>query len=231
MGRRNGRLPRVLDADEQSALLAELNARYWTPHRDRTAVLVMLDAGLRVGETVALELDHVDLTTRKLTVRNGKGGVDRVVPLTPRLSDAVDSWMDRRADGLKDDTRFVFPSRVGNRLHANQLRRSVKRAARNAELPESDRISPHTMRHTFAVDLLRHTGRLEIVRDALGHASIQTTEIYARLVNGEVEDAVATFRMDDGATDDGGRGVDLEWLIAEADPDELRTALMAAMDG
>lgn len=192
MGRRK-KLPRVLDEGEQEALLERFDRRWWTPDRDRTACLVMLDGGLRVSEVCALELDHVDLAKRKLTVREGKGDADRVVPLTPRLADALGRWLERRAEEV-EDCRFVFPSRRGNRLHPNQLRRSLSRAADRAELKEAEKVTPHTLRHTAAVDLLRHTGRLEIVQNFLGHADISTTRVYARLVNGEVQEAVSTFR-------------------------------------
>lgn len=224
---RRSTLPRVLDADEQDALLAQFNDRYWSPHRDRTAVLVMLDAGLRVSEVCALELAHADLARRKLTVREGKGDVDRVVPVCPRLADALAAWMDRRPEAVDQDSQFLFPTRKGKAVHPNHLRRSVKRAARKADLPEADRISPHTLRHTAAVDLLRETGRLEVVRDFLGHASVQTTEIYARLVNDELEAAVSSFRTGD---DENQTEESLADVLADLDAetrDRLLTALQA----
>lgn len=230
---RRDQLPRVLESEEQTELLEQFNTRYWTPHRDRTAVLTMLDAGLRVSEACALKLDHVDLTRRKIKVRDGKGGVDRVVPMPPRLADALSEWMDRRPEVLEEESDALFPTREGKSIHTNQLRRSVKRAASRADLPELDRISPHTLRHTAAVDLLRDTGRLEIVQEFLGHADISTTRVYARLCNGELEEALSTFREepeDDTQEED---GVDVEALadaIAGLEP-EARKALAAALAG
>lgn len=216
MGRK---IPRVLDADEQERLLGEFNTRYWTPHRDRVLCLVMLDAGLRVSEAVSLELDHVDLPKRKLIVRDGKGGKDRQVRICPRLAEALDEWMDRRPEALDEDTDFVFPTRTGRAPHPNQVRKSVKRAAEKVGLSEADKVTPHTLRHTAAVDLLRETERLELVQDFLGHADISTTRIYARCVNGELDQALDGFREqeEDEASD-------LEALLANATPEQMEFA-------
>lgn len=231
---RREKLPRVLEPEEQEALLDQLNRRYWTPHRDRTAVLTMLDAGLRVSEVCALKMDHVDLSRRKIKVRDGKGGVDRVVPMPPRLADALSDWMDRRPEALEEESEALFPTRKGKPVHTNQLRRSVKRAAERADLPELDRISPHTLRHTAAVDLLRDTGRLEIVQEFLGHADISTTRVYARLCNGELEEALSTFRADESEGDvQEEDDTDVEALadtISRLEP-EAREALAAALAG
>lgn len=227
---RRDQLPRVLESEEQEALLDQLNRRYWTPHRDRTAVLTMLDAGLRVSEACALEMDHVDLTRRKIKVRDGKGGVDRVLPLPPRLADALEEWIDRRPEALEEPSDALFPTRKGNPIHTNQLRRSVKRAAERADLPELDRISPHTLRHTAAVDLLRDTERLEVVQEFLGHADISTTRIYARLCNGELEEALSTFREESEEERDDTDVDALADAIAGLEP-EAREALAAALAG
>lgn len=76
MSNRPRSLPRVLTDAEQDELLSTFDTRYWTPHRDWTATLLMLDTGLRVGELVALKREHVDLRARRIKVRDGKGSKD-----------------------------------------------------------------------------------------------------------------------------------------------------------
>lgn len=184
----------MLDTDEQEALLHQFNCRYWSPHRNRTLVLTGLDAGLRVGELVALQLDHLNLPGRRLIVRNGKGAKDRQVPLTERLVEALHGWLERREEEVGSECPWVFPTRKGDRILTRYVRKVVKREARKAEIREAERVSPHTLRHTAASDLLRETGNLELVRQFLGHESVETTQVYTHLVNEELDQAVAGFR-------------------------------------
>lgn len=190
------KLPKVLSADEQARLLGRFNARYATPHRNRTMVLTMLDAGLRVGEVVALRPDHVDLAARKLTVREGKGAKDRTVWFPERLREALSRWLARREEWLDEpgECPWLFPTRDGGRVSSRQVRAFVKREAKRAQVAEAHKVSPHTLRHTFATDLYRETGNLRLVQDMLGHADISTTQVYTHLVNGEAEEAMCTFR-------------------------------------
>lgn len=195
---RGRRLPKVLSAEEQAALLDQFNVRYPTPHRNRTMVLTMLDAGLRVGEVVALRPEHLDLAACRLMVREGKGAKDRVVHIPRRLRDALSEWMGRRAEWLGDPEGcpWLFPTRHGTQVSTRQVRAFVKREARKAGVAEADRVSPHTLRHTYASDLLRETGNLRLVQELLGHADISTTQIYTHLVNGEAEEAMESFRTE-----------------------------------
>lgn len=193
---RQKKLPKVLSEDEQDRLLGRFNVRYPTPHRNRTMVLTMLDAGLRVGEVVALRPDHLDLTGRRITVREGKGARDRVVHIPGRLRDALSEWLARRADWLEDPDGcpWLFPTRDGGQVSTRQVRAFVKREAKKAGVAEADRVSPHTLRHTFASDIYRETGNLRLVQELLGHSDISTTQIYTHLVNGEAEEAMERFR-------------------------------------
>lgn len=188
------KLPRVLTESEQEKLVSFFNARYWTPHRNQTMVLVMLDAGLRVGEVVALKVDHVDLLTRRITIREGKGAKDRRVPIVERLHAALTAWYERRA-GIVDTTcQWVFPTRVGAQVQSSDVRRVVKRTAGRVRLPEADRVSPHTLRHSFATDLLNETGNLRLVQHLLGHTSVATTQIYTHLADEHLDQALSGFR-------------------------------------
>lgn len=158
-----------------------------------------LATGLRAGELVALRDEHLtfDATGGRVTVREDKGAKDRVVHFSPHIRDQLREWLDRR-DEEAPDTDVVFPTRKGTPMSTSYLRQMVGREARKAGVAEADRVSPHTLRPTAAVDLLRETERLKVVQEFLGHADISTTRRYARLVNGEVEDACRSFRTGDG---------------------------------
>lgn len=189
---RPDRLPKVLTSDEAQVILAEFNTRYRGPHRHRVMCRVMLEAGLRAGEVVALKRDHVDLGNAKVTVREGKGAKDRVVWINAGLRDEIAEWLER--DDLPE-SEYLFPTRTGRQMDTSTLRRAVKRAAREANVSEAERVSPHTFRHTYATELYRRTGNLRLVQENLGHASIETTELYTHLVDGEREEAGRGFRM------------------------------------
>lgn len=182
-------LPKVLSGAEQEALLDELNTRYPTPHRNLCMLRLMLETGLRVGEVVALRPEHLDMTICKLTVREGKGSKDRTLWINDELRDEIGAWLERRPE-----SPYLFPTRDGNQVQTRYMRAMVKRLARKAEVDEAERVSPHTLRHTFATDLLRETKNLRLVQKALGHADISTTQIYTHIVDEELEEALRTFR-------------------------------------
>ncbi len=94
------RLPKVLSASETASVLDQFNTRYPTPLRNLCLVRVMLEAGLRVGEVVALRPEHLDMTTCKLVVREGKGAKDRVLWGPDGLRDLIGAWLDRRPESF-----------------------------------------------------------------------------------------------------------------------------------
>jgi site-specific recombinase XerD len=179
------RLPKVLSADEQARFLSQFNTRWPTPHRSLCMVRLMLEAGLRVGEVVALRPEHLDMRTCRLMVREGKGAKDRVLWITDDSRDLIGAWLNRRPD-----SPWLFPTRDGGRVSTRYMREMVKRSARKAGVAEWERLSPHSLRHTFATDLLNATGNIRLVQKALGHASVATTQLYCHVADGELEEAL-----------------------------------------
>ncbi len=183
------KLPKVLTHEERAALLAQCNTRYQTPHRNLCMLRVMLEAGLRAGEVVALQPAHLDMLTCKLLVREGKGAKDRTLWINPALRDLIGAWLARRPP-----SRWLFPTGGGRKLDTRYLRSMVKRYARKAAIPEWEKVSPHTLRHSFATDLYRETKNIRLVQKALGHATLATTMIYTHIVDEELEEALKRFR-------------------------------------
>ncbi len=179
------RLPKVLTGEEQAAVLILLNRRYPTPHRNLCMIRLMLDAGLRVGEVVALKPEHLNMTTCQLMVREGKGAKDRVLWIRDDLRDLIGDWLGRRPE-----SDWLFPTRDGGKVQTRYLRALVKRLALKAGVAEARKVSPHSLRHTFATDLLRKTKNIRLVQKTLGHASLSTTMIYTHIYDGDVEEAM-----------------------------------------
>ncbi len=182
---RSQKLPKVLTEDETQRLLDQPNQRYFSPHRDYLVMRLMLKAGLRVAETVSLRPEHVDLMSGKVLVREGKGAKDRTLWIGEELFGELEEWMERRPE-----SEWLLPTRKGTKVATSHLRRSVKRYARDADIDEVDRVSPHTLRHTFATRLYRESGRIRVVQKALGHSDPSTTMIYTHIADEELESAM-----------------------------------------
>jgi len=193
MAKRKGRkLPEVLTGEEQKALLSQPNPRYPTGERNRLLMRLMLDAGLRVSEALALRWEHIDLMSGKLMVREGKGAKDRTLWLGEDNLELLRYWRERQAKEVSGHPEHVFTTLKGRPLHSSYVRRMVKRLAKKAGITKD--ISPHTLRHTFATDLYRETKNIRLVQKALGHSSLSTTMIYTHIVDEELEGAMKNFR-------------------------------------
>lgn len=179
------RLPKVLTEAETDALLDQPNDRYFGPHRDYLYMRLMLKAGLRAAEAVSLRPEHLSLMHGKLMVREGKGAKDRTLWIGEELISELEEWVERRPE-----SDWLLPTRKGTKVATSHLRRSVKRYARDAGLDELERVSPHTLRHTFATRLYRESGRIRVVQKALGHSDLSTTMIYTHIVDEELESAM-----------------------------------------
>ncbi len=173
-------LPTTLSVDEVERLLLSPGIDGWRAERDSAFLEVLYACGARVGEAIALRTDGIEPSLRVL-VLTGKGSKTRVVPVGERARAALDRWISGTRRSLRGaaQQRLVFLTRSGKPLDRTNAWRLVKRAALAAGL--SNAISPHTLRHSFASHLIEGGADLRSVQEMLGHASIQTTEIYTHL--------------------------------------------------
>jgi integrase len=144
--------------------------------RDRLIFLLMLRCGLRVSEVCALSWDAIDPSAGTVRITRGKGQVDRIVYLSPDVAQAIQVWRHHHTPG-----RYLFPSRMRtkdrlSRSHINVLMEQYLRAA-----GLSRHYSPHCLRHTFATQLLNAGVPLEVLKELMGHHSIQITLRYTQL--------------------------------------------------
>ncbi len=181
---RDRRLPGTLDEAQVTRLL-DTAARSGRTEDDRarnTALMELLYAtGLRVSELVALPAAAARGDPRMLMVR-GKGGRERLVPLSQPARAALAAWLARRDAGPAAQSRFLFPSR-GKLGHLTRHRffGLVKEIARDAGIDPA-RVTPHTLRHAFATHLLSGGADLRAIQMMMGHADLSSTEIYTHVL-------------------------------------------------
>jgi integrase/recombinase XerD len=178
--RRRARLPKVLSRDEVAHLLAQPRGSSPTALRDRALLETMYACGLRASEAISLELSQLDLQDGIVRAR-GKGSKERLVPIGSKAIHALRAYLDRgrpRLVGLGDG-QLVFVNARGGGLSRQGLYKIVQRHARSAGLAR--RMSPHTLRHTFATHLLAGGCDLRSLQEMLGHADIGTTQVYTHL--------------------------------------------------
>ena len=188
------RLPEVLTPREQELLLAQPNRRYPTGERNHLLLKLMLDTGLRLSEALNLRWSDLDLLTGELRVRRGKGAKDRVLWVGEEDLELLRRWRRRQTEILGYAPEHVFTTLKGRRLCPRYVQQMVRRYADKAGIHK--RVHPHTLRHTFATDLLRATKNIRLVQKALGHASLSTTQIYTHIVDEELERALKSFRKE-----------------------------------
>ena len=172
-------LPKQLEFDEVVALISAAEGEGPLEVRDRAMFELLYSSGLRVSELCNLDLEQIDLEQGLVRV-SGKGGKERMVPVTTKAKAALRQWLEKRIallEGAKTpDTRAVFLNYRGGRLTVRSVRRRIDRAIVSAGLARH--VSPHMLRHTFATHLLRAGADLRAIQELLGHSSLSTTQIY-----------------------------------------------------
>ena len=186
--RKPQRLPRVLSREEVRRLLEQPRGSSPLALRDRALLEVMYACGLRASEAVGLELSDLDLEEGLLRAR-GKGNKERIVPVGRQALAALSVYLrGGRAElvGNRVQTRLLVNHR-GGELTRQGLYKIVQGHARKAGLQE--KMSPHTLRHTFATHLLAGGCDLRSLQEMLGHADLATTQVYTHLSADRLKDA------------------------------------------
>jgi len=175
-----------LDNEELSRLIAKPNTNEISGLRDRAILELLFSSGLRVSELINLDRTHINLDRREFMVR-GKGQKDRPIFVSQDAADWLKIYIDKRSDNLP--ALFISYSgrhqteTTGNyrRLTARSVQRMIARYAIMAGITKH--VSPHTLRHSFATDLLMNGADLRSVQAMLGHSNIATTQIYTHVTD------------------------------------------------
>jgi integrase/recombinase XerD len=191
--RKQPRLPGVLTREEVERLLRQPAPGAPAGLRDRALLGLMYGCGLRATEAIELELADLDLAARRLRTRAG-GAKQRVVPVRGDVAAALRAWLEHGRPRLareRGESR-LFLNRSGHGLTRQGLYKIVQRHARTAGL--EGRLSPHTLRHTFATHMLADGCELRALQELLGHADIATTQVYRQMSAGRLAAAPAAGR-------------------------------------
>jgi len=188
-----------LHYNEIERLLAQIKTDTETGLRDRAIVELLFSSGLRISELINLDRDHVNTVRREFMVR-GKGYKDRPVFISESASIHVKNYLQARADNLPP--LFVNYSRNNKtatsgdyrRLGVRSIQRIINKYTRLAGITKH--VSPHTMRHSFATDLLMNGADIRSVQVMLGHSSISTTQVYTHVTDEHLREIHEKFHSD-----------------------------------
>lgn len=173
-------LPEVLSVAEVDMLENAVDLEKWEGQRNKTIIEVLFSCGLRVSELVTLHLSDLYLNERFIRVM-GKGMKERLVPISDSAINQLHLWFaDRNLMRIKPgEEDYVFLNRNGGHLTRAMIFTIVRRLAAAAGITK--KISPHTLRHSFATALLEGGANLRAIQEMLGHESISTTQIYTHI--------------------------------------------------
>jgi site-specific recombinase XerD len=177
--RRGRPLPKPLAQDQVRALFAQI-----THPMDHALGLLMLRCGLRVGEVARLRLVDIDWTQQSIRIEQGKGRKDRIVYLSADAREALHTCQAARPPEVPDDLVFWNQKRPQRALSRKGIQKKMERYAKAAGL----KASCHSLRHTFASNLLEAGAEVIAIKELLGHASIGSSERYAKLSNQRVKE-------------------------------------------
>ena len=188
-----------LHYDEVARLIEQIDTSTEEGLRDRAIVELLFSSGLRVSELVNLNRDHVNTKRREFMVR-GKGQKDRPVFISKSAAEHVNEYLASRLDNLPPlflrYSRNNISSHSGDyrRLGARSIQRMVSKYDRLAGITKH--VSPHTMRHSFATDLLMNGADLRSVQTMLGHSNISTTQVYTHVTDEHLREVHEKFHSD-----------------------------------
>jgi len=192
-------LPYILSEAEVEILLNEARPKTKSTSHDlrlHALVEILYATGLRVSELVGLPIGALARDLKIITVV-GKGGKERIIPLTEPAKVAIESWLKERSEFIKKGSTsiWLFPSKSakGGHLTRETFAFQLKNLAERADLPRSLGISPHLLRHSFAMHLLTHDADLRVVQQLLGHSDISSTEIYTYVLEERLKMTIQKF--------------------------------------
>jgi len=187
---------KVLDEESLGRFLEAPDTKTPQGLRDKAILELLFSTGLRVSELAGLDVEDINLKTREISVL-GKGRKLRVVFVSDTASEALKNYLATRQDGFKPlFIRFkggapIDPEGWDARLTVRSIQKIVKKYAKIAGIAIDP--SPHTLRHTFATDLLRRGADIRAVQEMLGHANIATTQIYTHVTNPQLKEIHRKF--------------------------------------
>lgn len=188
MGRK---IPEVLTDEEQEKLINVFNRRYFNSYRNSIIIKLFLNSGIRVSEMQNLKWKDINLQTGQLKIVQGKGKKDRIIWINEDMLNELRNWRKKQFEKL-GECENIFTTRNKKAINSRDIREMVINYSQKAKI--NKHVTPKSLRHTYATDLLRQTKNIRLVQKALGHEDISTTMIYTHIVDDELESALKGFK-------------------------------------
>jgi len=176
--RADKKLPEFLDYDRTIKLITSPSTDTLLGLRDRALLEVLYSTGTRVSELSGLDIESIDLIAGVVKVR-GKGKKERMALLGGEAQKSLRSYLNEIRSSRKKDSRAVFLNKWGTRLSDRSIRRLIDKYVKKCGIEQ--KISPHSIRHSFATHLINNGADLRSVQELLGHKNLATTQIYTHL--------------------------------------------------
>ena len=170
-------LPKVLDVDQAGRFMAQPGNGFLA-RRDRALLELIYSSGLRLAETLGLDIADLDLPDAMVRV-TGKGNKMRQLPVGRQAQVALKDWLGARGEHLASGETALFISQRGTRLGHRALQKRLQQLSLTSGMDQP--VHPHMLRHSFASHMLESSGDLRLVQELLGHANIATTQVYTHL--------------------------------------------------
>jgi len=183
----NSNLPRPLSHNQVSKIFKNIveNKQKWVGMRDLSIILLMWGYGLRISEVLNLKLS--DLQSNDLSIF-GKGKKTRLIPIAAEVSMFL-KQMIKKCPFEFDENNFIFVGIRGKKLKAEIIQKEIRRLRNSFMLP--DNTTPHSLRHTFATELLENMVDLRVIQEILGHSSLSTTQKYTKVSSDRLRDVIS----------------------------------------
>ncbi len=190
---RPNHLPDVLSDEDITKIQSTFDLSLPDQYRNNVIIEVLYGCGLRVSELVNLKMSNIYADEQVLQII-GKGNKERWVPINPHALDMLEMYIHNvrsHYDIKPGEEKFVFINRLGRHLSRNYVFMFLKQAVENTGL--NKHVSPHSLRHSFATELVENGADLRAVQEMLGHESISTTEIYTHLTRDALRNTIAAY--------------------------------------
>lgn len=183
----NSNLPRPLSHNQVRKIFKNIveNKQKWVGMRDLSIILLMWGYGLRISEVLNLKLS--DLQSNDLSIF-GKGKKTRLIPIAEEVSMFL-KQMIKKCPFEFDENNFIFVGIRGKKLKAEIIQKEIRRLRNSFMLP--DNTTPHSLRHTFATELLENMVDLRVIQEILGHSSLSTTQKYTKVSSDRLRDVIS----------------------------------------
>ena len=169
----------VADVDIRTIINAiDENFDGWIKHRNMAMIMLLYGGGLRIGEALNIKLCDWENKNDDAMIITGKGNKQRMITLLPVVVDAVNQYLQTIPFSL-DKNSFIFKGERGGELHSQIIQKTIRNIRRMLNLDES--VTPHSLRHSFATELLKAGGDLRTIQELLGHENLSTTQRYTKV--------------------------------------------------